>query len=408
MLTLSTRNPAVELATLLKPFNPGTFDEKPWRPWAPRRADFAPERPALLARMLPGATGRHERRVLEANRRFDEADAAYKERLQARAAAFAAFEAAESDRKSEIDPHNKWSASCRGAWRLKNTQRSSATSRSSSTVPWLVSPNVVSAEVGYAAESRHLVIDLDLPERSIVPKETGFRYVKLADRIEPIARPEAKRKALYANLLCQVALKGIDTVFRGGHVGAVECLTLNGMLDTIDPATGQNVRVCLLSVRITADDFRSLNLTQVQPEHCLRSLKASVSRAPAELLPVKPLLELDMVDPRFVATLDIMSGFGSPSESDGALVPSSSRALLPTSSRPWAWTRDKLGRLAMEVWIVSLSTLAPSLGVRSSSKRSATILKCGSAPSATSLGPCRMRAPRRNPGYPKRVRQGGF
>jgi restriction system protein len=51
------------------------------------------------------------------------------------------------------------------------------------------------------------------------------------------------------------------------------------------------------------------HLGQVQPEHCLRSLKASVSRAPAELWPVKPLIELDMVDPRFVTTLDVISEF---------------------------------------------------------------------------------------------------
>jgi len=88
----------------------------------------------------------------------------------------------------------------------------------------------------------------------------------------------------------------------------VDCLTLNGMLDTIDPGTGQQVRVCLLSVRVTADTFRTLNLGQVQPEYCLRSLKASVSRSPTELLAVKPLIELDMVDPRFVETMDVMSG----------------------------------------------------------------------------------------------------
>jgi len=302
------RNPAVEFATLLKPYNPGTFDERPWRLWAPRRSDFAPERPGLFARMLPGATGRHERRLLEANHRFDEADAAYNARLRARAAAFAAFEAAEGARKSEIDRHND---SVRELERRLEAQEHAAIVGYFKIVldrSLAGEPNAVSAEAGYAAESRHLVVDLELPEFSVVPEETGFRYVKSADRIDPIIRPEARRKALYANLLCQVALKGIDTVFRGDHAGAVECLTLNGMLDTIDPARGQNVRVCLLSVRITADDFRSLNLTQVQPEHCLRSLKASVSRAPAELLPVKPLLELDMVDPRFVATLDIMSG----------------------------------------------------------------------------------------------------
>ena len=78
-------------------------------------------------------------------------------------------------------------------------------------------------------------MDLELPELSAVPEETGFRYVKSTDRIDRIIRPPAKRKALYGDLLCQIALKCIDTVFRGAPDGAVECLTLNGMLDTIDP-----------------------------------------------------------------------------------------------------------------------------------------------------------------------------
>jgi restriction system protein len=169
-------------------------------------------------------------------------------------------------------------------------------------------PDAVSAEVGYSPDSQHLVVDLELPEFSVIPEETSFKFVKSADRIDPVVRPAAKRKTLYATLISQVALKCIDTVFRGGPSGVVQCLTLNGMLDTIDPTTGQPVRLCLLSVRITADTFRLLNLAQVQPEHCLRSLKASVSRAPAELLPVKPLIELDMVDPRFIETTDIISG----------------------------------------------------------------------------------------------------
>jgi restriction system protein len=158
-------------------------------------------------------------------------------------------------------------------------------------------PDAVSAEVGYSPGSKHMVVELELPEFSTVPEETGFRYVKSGDRIEPVARPLPKRRALYSHLLSQVALKFVDTVFRASPPGIVDCLTLNGMLDTVDPATGQQVRVCLLSVRVTEDTFRTLNLGQVQPEHCLRSLKASVSRSPTELLAVKPLVELDRWTP---------------------------------------------------------------------------------------------------------------
>ena len=45
----------------------------------------------------------------------------------------------------------------------------------------------------------------------------------------------------------------------------------------------------------------------MQPLACLRHLSAGVSTSPAELVPVRPVLEFDMVDPRFVAESDALS-----------------------------------------------------------------------------------------------------
>ena len=304
-----TKNPRVDLSSMMKTFAPARFDGTQWEMLsAPDRDEFAPKAPGVLARLLPGATRRHELRVTEADRRFDAAYAAYNQRLNERAEAISQFEAKENARREEIARHNGTVL----AWQsgLEANEHAAVVGYFKLIINRSLEgePDAVSAEVGYGPESRHLVVDLELPELSAVPEETGFRYVKSTDRIDRIIRPPAKRKALYSYLLSQVALKCIDTVFRGTPNSAVECLTLNGMLDTIDPAIGQQIRVCLLSVRVTSDAFHALNLEQVQPEHCLRSLKASVSRAPAELLPVKPLIELDMVDPRFVTTLDVMSG----------------------------------------------------------------------------------------------------
>jgi restriction system protein len=168
--------------------------------------------------------------------------------------------------------------------------------------------DAVGAEVGYSPDSRHVVIDLELPDLDAVPEEASFKYVKSTDRIEPVLRPAAKRKALYANLLAQVVLKCLDAVFRGVRGGAAGCVTVNGMLDRVNLATGQEARNCLISVRVTAETFASLNLGAVRPERCLASLKASVSRSPADLLAVKPIVELDMVDPRFIETAHVLSG----------------------------------------------------------------------------------------------------
>jgi restriction system protein len=296
-----SKNPAIDLLATQKGFHAKRFDDPKWHGARPDLKAFAPAEPGFFARLLPGSQRRYEKRKAEATSRYEEA-------LAEQALLFKAYQRAEAARKAEADLHDA---------EIREAHRSLRAGEHAGVVGYFKlvldrsldgEPDAISAEVGYSPDSKHIVVDLELPEFSAIPEESSFRYVKSGDRIERVARPLAKRKALYSQLLSQIALKCVDTVFRSAPPGVVDCLTLNGMLDTIDPATGQETRLCLLSVRVTDETFKTLNLGQVQPEHCLRSLKASVSRAPAELLAVKPLIELDMVDPRFIETLDVMSG----------------------------------------------------------------------------------------------------
>ena len=305
--------PAVYPAAIILPFQGALFNESSWQAVAPKREDrdYQPEPIAFFSRVLPGATKRRLKKEKEASARFEAADAAYRKKREDRLVALTQFEALENERREEHD--RKSNAIAEHYDKVKALDHGSVVAHFKLVLEksLLGDPDAFAAEVGYSPDSRHLVVDLELPEPSAVPEESGFRYLKASDRIETLPRAPAKRKALYSNLLYQVALKCIDAIFRGSPGGVVDCLTLNGMLDTIDLSTGQQVRVCLLSVRVTADAFRSLNLAQVDPEQCLRSLKATVSRAPSELLSVKPLVELDMVDPRFVDTMDVMSSLES-------------------------------------------------------------------------------------------------
>jgi restriction system protein len=52
-------------------------------------------------------------------------------------------------------------------------------------------------------------------------------------------------------------------------------------------------------------------LDRVDLKACLRNLGAQVSQQPAELLPVKPIIEFDMVDKRFINEADVMSALDS-------------------------------------------------------------------------------------------------
>jgi restriction system protein len=78
-------------------------------------------------------------------------------------------------------------------------------------------------------------------------------------------------------------------------------------VETIDDRTGLTIKPYILSVRASIDEFKRLNLASVDPVACLKGLSASISRSPSELVPVKPIVDINMVDPRFIQEQDILS-----------------------------------------------------------------------------------------------------
>lgn len=162
--------------------------------------------------------------------------------------------------------------------------------------------------LAYVPESKQLVIEYELPTLDVVPLVKSYRYVKASDTITETARPQAQVRALYASVVVQTALRIVRNALLADRAGHVETVVLNAMVTTSDPATGQTVHPCLLTVRTTRSTFMELDLSRVEPSACLRHLGAGVSRSPAELTPVRPVLEFDMVDPRFVTEEDVLGG----------------------------------------------------------------------------------------------------
>lgn len=160
----------------------------------------------------------------------------------------------------------------------------------------------------YVPESKQLVIEYDLPKLDdCIPETKEFRYVKSKDEITSTSLPATQRKQLYASVIAQTALRTLFEVFQSDRTEKIDTVVFNGYVETIDPATGQQIRPCLVTIRTTRDVFAKLHLHQVDPIACLKGLNASVSPKPEELAPVRPVLEFSMVDPRFVEEADVLS-----------------------------------------------------------------------------------------------------
>lgn len=168
-----------------------------------------------------------------------------------------------------------------------------------------------SFKLAYAEESKELVIEYDLPEVSIIPAESDYRYVKTRDAIDAKARKASDIKALYQDIIASITLRTLHEVFEADQADALALVTFNGVVDAHDPTTGQEVRVPVVSVRATKAAFLQLRLDRVEKIPCLRNLGAQVSSRPDELQAIKPIVEFNMVDKRFIAQTDVLSGLES-------------------------------------------------------------------------------------------------
>lgn len=165
--------------------------------------------------------------------------------------------------------------------------------------------------IAYAVASRQLVVEYELPTAAVIPTAAEYRYTKSNDTISEKPRKQADVVALYQEIVASVALRTIHEILESDQAGHIDVVCFNGYVHTVDPATGRDIQPHLISVRTTKEQFLQIDLSRVDKKICLKNLGAQVSRQPTEAQPVKPIVEFEMADARFVDQTDLISGLSS-------------------------------------------------------------------------------------------------
>lgn len=300
--------PSLHTVAPTMPFDPGQLATASPQP---DEAAFRPEDLGFMQRAMPGAKARHAQALLEGRANYSTALAQWQalegQRLASLSQLEAAHHAAVDTAVQEHAAHNAEVDALSAAFQLR--EPSAITQYFSIVLDRSFYPVDFprSHRVAYVPESKQLVVEIELPQFDVVPEDKSFRYVKVKDEIEPSLRPMTQRKLLYASLVGQIALRTLHELFTADEQACAQTVVLNGYVNSIDPRTGQRGTYYLVTVRVTRDTFSTLQLGQVEPLSCLKGLNASVSRSASDLEPVRPVLNFNMVDPRFVEETDVLS-----------------------------------------------------------------------------------------------------
>jgi hypothetical protein len=152
-------------------------------------------------------------------------------------------------------------------------------------VPRCISPVATAA---FAAEARELVVEYQLPTVDVIPAAESYRYDEDQEVVVGTERPASQVKVLYTNTIAQLTLLSLAAILAldiGRHIDVV---VFNGVVDALDPRSGQPIRPCLITARVTAEEFAALDVTNASASACLDRLCVEMSQDPAEFVPVRP------------------------------------------------------------------------------------------------------------------------
>lgn len=282
-------------------------------PPPPQLEEFlaAVKKPGTIEKLIPGAEGRYQKALQEAKNAFQFSQEKYQAYM--------------ADRETKIRPFWEQYEREKHAYELKVLERNQEVedfiAAYQSGDPTAVSsyctmvlersdyPDDFPQEfrVAYVPEPKELVIEYELPGSDIVPTIAEYRYTKSKDSIDEKARKASEIKEQYQDIVASVCIRTIHEILEADQGNNVLVAAFNGFVQAVDPSTGRDIRPCLISIRTTKEKFSEINLARIDKKACLRNLGAQVSSRPDEMLAVKPIVEFDMVDKRFVEQSDILS-----------------------------------------------------------------------------------------------------
>jgi restriction system protein len=154
--------------------------------------------------------------------------------------------------------------------------------------------------------AKTLVVDLDLPEFERTPNIKSVRYVASKKELEEVKHKDAVVRGIYDEFVYQLALAVPHAFFACDSEQAVQAIVLNGWVNYINRATGNETTACIVSLHCEASELLKINLRQVDAKTCFRSLKGVASPQINSLTPVRPIINIDRSDKRFVNSQDVI------------------------------------------------------------------------------------------------------
>lgn len=172
-----------------------------------------------------------------------------------------------------------------------------------------VYPSFVPREwtIAFIETTKVLVVDLKLPERSMMPSTKEAKFLSAKSAIVEVQHKESAIDALYDSVIYQIFLRTLHEIYSTDAKGHISAVVLNGWVEFANPATGHQTTACIASVQATREELQAIDFSNVEPKACFRALKGISSSKLHSMAAIRPILQIDKEDRRFVESVNVAS-----------------------------------------------------------------------------------------------------
>lgn len=163
----------------------------------------------------------------------------------------------------------------------------------------------------YDVDSKTLVVDLNLPIQEKISKVKEYKYQKSSDTVKEYFLKDKEYDLIYDQAIKQCVLRTAHEIFESIYTDHVEAVVINAWIDYIDRATGADKVSCIVSLSANKEEFDKIKLDRIEVDACIKSLKGLTAGPLSELAPVKPIMQLNRKDKRFVESRDQLAELNS-------------------------------------------------------------------------------------------------
>jgi len=154
--------------------------------------------------------------------------------------------------------------------------------------------------INYFIDTKILFIEYYLPDKKNLTKVKEIKYISSRDEFQEILFSETELNKKYDIMLYEITLRTINELFQSDEKNLIDQIVFNGLVDTINPSTGQNIKPCIISIGVTKEKFLSLNLKEIDPKECFKGLKGISASKLYMIIPIPPIMKFDKEDKRFI------------------------------------------------------------------------------------------------------------